>query len=158
MIKILFCCHIGTNLTYKIQTGEMLVGNSSVNRGIIPKNITVSSEMVEQLGPGCHQLTLHASNGVKTQGVSTELRVCLLEPVEGLEASAIAGEGECHDSPDINIGVSLERGAPVQLIFSLTGDNDSFSETRDMLNGSLQVYNVSTTIEGKQTLKEYFDV
>ncbi|XP_071766137.2 polycystin-1-like protein 2 [Centroberyx gerrardi] len=143
----------GTNVTYRIQNGDLLVANSSVHRGTTLLNITVSAKVVEQLGLGCHNLTLHASNRVTTHGASTELQVCLLEPVAGLQASVIAEEGECPDSADLIIGVSLERGAPVQLLFSLAGGSDSLSDTRDMLNGSLQAYNFSNPIEGPLNVK-----
>ncbi|XP_055755421.1 polycystic kidney disease protein 1-like 2 [Salvelinus fontinalis] len=136
----------GTNVTYKIHSGEMLVANSSAVRGIVPHNITVGPEVEQQLGSGCHQLTLHASNGVSVLGVSTELQVCLLEPVEGLLGSVMA-EGGCPDS-DLYVSVSLDRGAPVQLLFQVSGANSSISETRDMQNNSMQVYNISTTIQG----------
>lgn len=125
-----------------------MVANSSVDRGITPHNITLSSSVVEQLGRGCHNLTVAASNGVKAQTVSTDLELCLLEPVDGLQASVMSEEGECPDSTDIIIGVSLERGAPVQLLFNLTGAGDAVSETRDMLNGSVQAYTFSSPIEG----------
>ncbi|XP_042187044.1 polycystic kidney disease protein 1-like 2 [Oncorhynchus tshawytscha] len=137
----------GTNVTYKLHSGEMLVANSSAVRGIVPLNITVGPEVEQQLGSGCHQLTLHASNGVSVLGVSTELQVCLLEPVEGLLGSVMAEEGECPDS-DLYVSVYLDRGAPVQLLFQVSGANGSISETRDMQNRSMQVYNISTTIQG----------
>uniref|UniRef100_A0A8C7KXB5 Polycystic kidney disease 1 like 2a n=1 Tax=Oncorhynchus kisutch TaxID=8019 RepID=A0A8C7KXB5_ONCKI len=140
----------GTNVTYKVHRGEMLVANSSAVRGIVPHNITVGPEVEQQLGSGCHQLTLHASNGVSVLGVSTELQVCLLEPVEGLLGSVMAEEGECPDS-DLYVTVSLDRGSPVQLLFQVSGANDSISETRGMQNRSMQVYNISTTIQGKTT-------
>ncbi|XP_062327812.1 polycystin-1-like protein 2 [Osmerus eperlanus] len=136
----------GTNVTYRIQSGDMLVSHSSVVRGIIPHNITVGPEVQEQLGSGCHQLSLKASNGVTTPGVSTELQVCLLEPVEGLQASLLLEEGQCPDS-HLPISVSLEHGAPAQLLFSVTGDNKTFSETRHMHNSSLQVYNITPTVQ-----------
>ncbi|XP_071256344.1 polycystin-1-like protein 2 [Salvelinus alpinus] len=144
----------GTNVTYKIHRGEMLVANSSAVRGIVPHNITVGPEVEQQLGSGCHQLTLHASNGVSVLGVSTELQVCLLEPVEGLLGSVMAEEGECPDS-DLYVSVSLDRGAPVQLLFQVSGANDSISETRDMQNRSMQVYNISTTIQDKHLRCSY---
>lgn len=118
-------------MTYKIHRGEMLVVNSLAVRGIVPHNITVGPEVEQQLGSGCHQLTLHASNGVSVLGVSTELQVCLLEPVEGLLGSVMAEEGECPDS-DLYVSVSLDRGAPVQLLFQVSGANGSISETRDI--------------------------
>uniref|UniRef100_A0A6Q2XFJ3 Polycystic kidney disease 1 like 2a n=1 Tax=Esox lucius TaxID=8010 RepID=A0A6Q2XFJ3_ESOLU len=136
----------GTNVTYEIHSGKMLVASSSVNRGIIPHNITVGPDVELQLGSGCHQLTLHASNGVSVLGMSTELQVCLLEPVEGLLASLTA---ECSKA-DLYISVSLERGAPVQLLFQVSGTNDSLSETRDMQTTSMQIYNISNSIQGTQ--------
>uniref|UniRef100_A0A8C7UXI6 Polycystic kidney disease 1 like 2a n=1 Tax=Oncorhynchus mykiss TaxID=8022 RepID=A0A8C7UXI6_ONCMY len=142
----------GTNVTYKVHRGEMLVANSSAVRGIVPHNITVGPEVEQQLGSGCHQLTLHASNGVSVLGVSTELQVCLLEPVEGLLGSVMAEEGECPDS-NLYVSVSLDRGSPVKLLFQVSGANDSISETRDMQNRSMQVYNISTTIQGALQVK-----
>ncbi|XP_028980855.2 polycystic kidney disease protein 1-like 2 [Esox lucius] len=139
----------GTNVTYEIHSGKMLVASSSVNRGIIPHNITVGPDVELQLGSGCHQLTLHASNGVSVLGMSTELQVCLLEPVEGLLASLTA---ECSKA-DLYISVSLERGAPVQLLFQVSGTNDSLSETRDMQTTSMQIYNISNSIQGALQVK-----
>ncbi|GAA6233697.1 polycystic kidney disease protein 1-like 2 isoform X1 [Lates japonicus] len=147
-VQIQVMVDAGTNVSYTIQHENQLVANSSVDRGITPHNITLSSNVVEQLGHGCHNLTVAASNGVKAQTVSTDLELCLLEPVDGLQASVMSEEGECPDSTDIIIGVSLERGAPVQLLFNLTGAGDAVSETRDMLNGSVQAYTFSSPIEG----------
>ncbi|KAM4608650.1 polycystin-1-like protein 2 [Polymixia lowei] len=139
----------GTDVTYRIESEEMVLANLSVGRGIVPQNITVRSELVERLGPGCHQLTLHASNTVTIPGVSTNLQVCVLENVEGLKASVLAEEGECPESPDLNVAVSLERGAPVLLLFFLTGDRISFSETREMLqNTQQQIYYIRNPIQG----------
>uniref|UniRef100_A0A3B4T4Z1 Polycystic kidney disease protein 1-like 2 n=1 Tax=Seriola dumerili TaxID=41447 RepID=A0A3B4T4Z1_SERDU len=128
----------GTNVSYTIQHEDHLLANSSVDRGITPHNITLNSSVAEELGHGCHNLTLAASNRVTAHTVSIDLELCLLEPVEGLQASVMSEEGECPDSTDIIIDVSLERGAPVQLLFNLTGARDTLSETRDMLNSNLQ--------------------
>lgn len=119
-----------------------------MENGIALHNITLSEGVVEKLGHGCHNLTLTASNGVTAHTVSTDLKLCLLEPIEGLRASVIAEEDVCPDSTDLTIGVSLERGAPAELIFTLTGASDTLSENRDMLNGSLQVYTFSSPLEG----------
>lgn len=62
-------------MTYKIQSDEMLLAGLSVVRGNIPQNITVTPQMVEQLGPGCHQLTIYASNMVTFPEMSTNLQV-----------------------------------------------------------------------------------
>ncbi|XP_053175168.1 polycystic kidney disease protein 1-like 2 [Scomber japonicus] len=143
----------GTNVSYIIQHKGQLVAKSSVDRGITPHNITLNASAVEQLGHGCYNLTLTASNRVTAHTVSTELELCLQEPVEGLEASLQAEDGECPDSADLIIHVSLEQGAPVQLLFTLTGASDTLSETRNMLNDSLQFYTFASPIEGLMKVK-----
>uniref|UniRef100_A0A8C4HVJ1 Polycystic kidney disease protein 1-like 2 n=1 Tax=Dicentrarchus labrax TaxID=13489 RepID=A0A8C4HVJ1_DICLA len=139
-VQIQVMVEAGTNVSYTIQLGDHVLANLSVDTGITPHNITLSASVVEKVGHGCHNLTLTASNRVTAHPVSTDLELCLREPIEGLQASVIAEEGQCPDSADLIIGVSLERGAPVELLFTLTGARDTLSETRDMLNGSLQLY------------------
>ncbi|XP_051235467.1 polycystic kidney disease protein 1-like 2 isoform X2 [Dicentrarchus labrax] len=147
-VQIQVMVEAGTNVSYTIQLGDHVLANLSVDTGITPHNITLSASVVEKVGHGCHNLTLTASNRVTAHPVSTDLELCLREPIEGLQASVIAEEGQCPDSADLIIGVSLERGAPVELLFTLTGARDTLSETRDMLNGSLQAYTFSSPLEG----------
>lgn len=129
-----------------------MVANLSVDRGIAPHNISLSVSVIKKLGHGCRNLTLTASNRVTAHTVSTGLELCLLESVEGLQTSVIAEEDDCPNSTDLIIGVSLERGAPAELLFTLTGAKDTLSETRDMLNGSLQTYTFSSPLEGTYSL------
>lgn len=125
-----------------------MVANLTVDRGITTHNMTLSTSVTERLGHGCHNLTLTASNKVTVQTVSSQMELCLLEPVEGLQASVTAGEDECPDSMDLTFNVSLERGEPVELLFTLTGARDNISETRDMRNSSLQAFTFSSPLEG----------
>ncbi|KAK2854028.1 hypothetical protein Q5P01_006689 [Channa striata] len=138
----------GTNVSYTIQHNDRLVTNSSVDSGNAPHNITLSESVVEKLGHGCHNLTVTASNRVTAHTVSGDLRLCLLDPVEGLQASVISERDECPDFTDLIVAVSLKKGAPVQLLFNLTGTTDTLSESRDMINGSLQTYTFSSPLEG----------
>ncbi|KAJ3593029.1 hypothetical protein NHX12_005367 [Muraenolepis orangiensis] len=141
----------GTNVTFEIQNGGLAVANFSAVHGATGHNITVSAEMMEQLEPGCHAVTLHASNGVTPSGVSTELRLCVVEPVDGLNASVVVEEGTCPpDFSDLVLRVSLERGGPVKLLFSLIGDPDNHSDTREMKNASSQDYSFSEPVKGEQ--------
>ncbi|XP_022621079.1 polycystic kidney disease protein 1-like 2 [Seriola dumerili] len=105
----------GTNVSYTIQHEDHLLANSSVDRGITPHNITLNSSVAEELGHGCHNLTLAASNRVTAHTVSIDLELCLLEPVEGLQASVMSEEGECPDSTDIIIDVSCDNCTSVNL-------------------------------------------
>ncbi|XP_030614668.1 polycystic kidney disease protein 1-like 2 [Archocentrus centrarchus] len=65
----------GTNVVYTIKSDEKLLSGLSVVRGTEPHNITMTSEMVKQLGSGCHHLTLHASNMVTFLEVSKDLQL-----------------------------------------------------------------------------------
>ncbi|XP_029968171.1 polycystic kidney disease protein 1-like 2 [Salarias fasciatus] len=65
----------GTNVTYRVQKKEKLLSGLSVVKGSDPQNITVSGEAVKQIGPGCHRLTLYASNMVTFPEVSADLQV-----------------------------------------------------------------------------------
>lgn len=77
------------------------------------------------------------------------LQVCVLEEVAGLQASLEAEGSECPLSPHLSIGVSLRQGAPVLLLFFLTGDSSSFSETREMTqNGKKEIYHIRNPIQG----------
>ncbi|XP_076879791.1 polycystin-1-like protein 2 isoform X2 [Brachyhypopomus gauderio] len=140
----------GTNVSYKIHHGAAELASLSVVRGIIPHNITLLPETLESLGSGCHELILLASNGVTDRDVSTTLELCLVAPVEGLLASVAPEQVSCWESV-LYVNVSLAQGAPVELVFFLSAANDSFSETHQMLNGSAQIFNISSKIKG--TLK-----
>ncbi|XP_026231670.1 LOW QUALITY PROTEIN: polycystic kidney disease protein 1-like 2 [Anabas testudineus] len=143
----------GTNVTYRIRKDKMLLSSLSVVKGNVPHNITLTRKMVKHLGPGCHQLTLYAFNMVTFPEVSTDLQVCVLEKVAGLQASVLSERNDCIDTPEIMIGVFLERGAPVLLLFSMTGyNNSSFSETREM-NTRKEIFLIPQQIQGTVQVK-----
>ncbi|XDV17446.1 hypothetical protein PO909_023300 [Leuciscus waleckii] len=115
--------------------------------GIVPHDIPVSPEVQQKLGPGCHQLTLVALNGVTPKDVSTVLDLCLVEPVEGLVVDVELEHEQCPVRV-LQVNVTLARGAPVQLHFMLSGANYTFSEMHEMLHGGPQLFHVSNTIQG----------
>ena len=104
---------------------------------------------MEKLGAGCNNLTLTGSNRITGHSVSTGLELCVLEAVEGLQASIVTDGDDCPYSMDLVIGVLLEKGAPAELLFSLTGATDTLSETKYMFNGSSEIYTFSSPLEGK---------
>lgn len=75
------CVCVGSHVTYTIQSDEMLLSGLSVVRGDVPQNITVTSEIVKHLGPGCHQLTLYASNTVTLPPQFTHVQVFIISPL-----------------------------------------------------------------------------
>ncbi|KPP68254.1 hypothetical protein Z043_113086, partial [Scleropages formosus] len=131
----------GTNITYRVQHGETVLAMATATRGIIPCNITLSPEAQQQLGAGCHQVALLASNNVMANAVSKTMQLCLLEPVEGLWASVEPGRKPCLN-PELQVSVSLDRGTPVQLQFQISGNKESFLEMKEMTSGSLQVFSI----------------
>uniref|UniRef100_A0A3P8P2S4 Polycystic kidney disease 1 like 2a n=1 Tax=Astatotilapia calliptera TaxID=8154 RepID=A0A3P8P2S4_ASTCA len=70
---------LGTNVTYRIKADEKPLSGLSVVRGTEPQNVTVTSEIVTQLGSGCHHLTLYASNTVTFLEVSKDLQMLNLD-------------------------------------------------------------------------------
>uniref|UniRef100_A0A672I0K4 Polycystic kidney disease 1 like 2a n=1 Tax=Salarias fasciatus TaxID=181472 RepID=A0A672I0K4_SALFA len=156
LVLIQLSVEAGTNVSYKIYREDSPVANISADRGITPINVTLDASVAEKLGQGCHNLTLTASNKVTAQPVSADLELCLLKPVDGLQASVVAEDRKCPDSANLTIGVSLEHGAPVRLLFTLTGATDTLSETREMLNGTLQMYTFSNLTQDIQSVFVYF--
>ncbi|XP_030620641.1 polycystic kidney disease protein 1-like 2 isoform X2 [Chanos chanos] len=142
----------GTNITYKIQHGETVLATSSAIRGIIPHNITLNPDVQQKLGIGCHQLNVVASNGVTAEDVSLALKLCLVEPVEGLTGSVMSEHIQCPVS-ELYVNVSMDRGAPAQLLFQVLGGNQSFSEMREIQNGSMQLFTIPNRIRGMLQVK-----
>ncbi|XP_027146940.1 polycystic kidney disease protein 1-like 2 [Larimichthys crocea] len=142
----------GTNVTYRIQHGGTVLSGLSVVRGNIPQNATLTPEMVKLFGPGCHQLTLYASNMVTFPEVAADLQMCVLEKVAGLQASVLTARDDCLDSPDITVGVSVKGGAPVLLLFTFAGENISFSETRKMKTRK-EIFHIGHQIQGSVQVK-----
>lgn len=67
--------------------------------------------------------------------------------MDGLQVFLAPEQDICSDSA-LYVNVSLDHGAPVDVLFLVSGDNNSFSEDQQMLNGSLQMFRVSSKIEG----------
>ncbi|XP_028812925.1 polycystic kidney disease protein 1-like 2 [Denticeps clupeoides] len=136
----------GTNVTYKILYGEDVLATGSTLEGVAAQNITLGLETMQLFSQGYHQFTILASNGVTTADVSLVLNVFLMEPVGGLEAFFVSQQDHCPS--DLHIIVSLEHGAPAQLLFYVSGTNNSFSETKMMTEDHVKVFNISPKIQG----------
>lgn len=58
--------------------------------------------------------------------------MCVLEKIARLQASVLAYNDASEESPSITVGVSIERGVPAHLVFTLLQYNSSFTETREI--------------------------
>ncbi|XP_045910422.1 polycystic kidney disease protein 1-like 2 [Micropterus dolomieu] len=156
----------GTNVTYRIQSDEILLSGLSVVRGNVPQNITVTPEMVKQLGPGCHKLTLYASNMVTFPDVSADLQ--LREQMLGIMTDTISKipPNTPADVQAIAKGVSAlvqkgtELSSSAQVEASLLFANLSSSLLHMNLNKSEESKNeifsaTSTIVEGASNILDY---
>ncbi|TRY93276.1 hypothetical protein DNTS_021652, partial [Danionella cerebrum] len=135
----------GTNVTFKLQHADTVLASVSATSATEPHNISVSPDAQQQLGPGCHRLTLKALNGVTRIDIFSFLELCLLEPVEGLAALMELQDDSCLIS-NISVNVSLAHGAPVKLRFLVTGESQFFSETQELNQGAPQVDGGNATV------------
>ena len=76
----------------------------------------------------------------------------MLEEVSGLQASELAKD-ESPDSTNVTVGVSLERGVPVLLLFTVNRLNSSFFEMREM-SSRKNIFHIGHQIRGKVTKKQ----
>uniref|UniRef100_A0AAY4BKQ8 Polycystic kidney disease 1 like 2a n=1 Tax=Denticeps clupeoides TaxID=299321 RepID=A0AAY4BKQ8_9TELE len=137
---------------------ELKAATGSTLEGVAAQNITLGLETMQLFSQGYHQFTILASNGVTTADVSLVLNVFLMEPVGGLEAFFVSQQDHCPS--DLHIIVSLEHGAPAQLLFYVSGTNNSFSETKMMTEDHVKVFNISPKIQGdfKYSFMEHFHI
>lgn len=70
----------GSKVTYRIQIDHIQLPGFCMSRGNVPVNITVAPDIINQLGIGCHRLTIYASNTVTFSDVSAHLEVSLPGP------------------------------------------------------------------------------
>ncbi|KAM8857140.1 polycystin-1-like protein 2 [Synchiropus picturatus] len=141
----------GTDVSYTLQNGDVTLASLSVSRGNVSSNMSVSAEKVELLGPGCHQLTLQASNIVTVPHVTTSLLVCVLERISGLRAEILTNRSSCWSHTDFAVGVSVDSGRPVTLDFTLIGQESCSSEVRDM-TARTDVFQIQDAFEGSVKL------
>ncbi|XP_073715516.1 polycystin-1-like protein 2 [Misgurnus anguillicaudatus] len=137
----------GTNVTYKIQQGHTELASTSAIKGLVPHNITLSPEVQQQMGPGCHQVTIVALNNVTSTNQSTNLKLCLFEPVEDLRVVMDPEHDQCP-AHALHVNVSLTRGPPVLLHFLVSTTNHTFSERHEMQYRGSEVFRISNTIQG----------
>ena len=79
------------------------------------------------------------------------LQVCILEKLARLQATLLKERDDCLESPYIAFSISLDQGTPVLLFFSMTGDNSSFFETKQM-NSKRGIFHIGHPIQGMEKI------
>ncbi|XP_048173025.1 polycystic kidney disease protein 1-like 2 isoform X3 [Corvus hawaiiensis] len=141
----------GNGVTYSMLADNMTLTESSAREGIVPYNLTLNSASQELLGPGIHQLEIRASRNTTVSEISESIAVHLIEPVSGIQAAVASHTLQLGE--DLEVNVSVSRGAPEKLMFEVTGSNKTHCHKADGPRGELRTYSVPVPSEGTFLVK-----
>ncbi|KAJ7394975.1 polycystin 1 like 2 [Pitangus sulphuratus] len=136
----------GSGVTYIMVADNITLAESSAKEGIAPHNLTLDSASQELLGPGTHQLEIRASSNTTASEISETLAVHLVEPISGLQAVLASHTLQLGENVEVN--VSVHRGAPDEVTVEVTGSNETRCHTEDGPRGEPRTYVVPTHSEG----------
>ncbi|NWW09404.1 PK1L2 protein, partial [Oreocharis arfaki] len=141
----------GNGVTYRMLAENMTLAESSAKEGIVPYNLTLSSASQELIGPGIHQLEIRASRNATALEISESIDVHLIEPVSGIQAAVASHTLQLGEDLEVNISVS--RGAPEKLMFEVIGSNQTHCHKADGPRGEPRTYGVPVPSEGTFLVK-----
>ncbi|NXM44562.1 PK1L2 protein, partial [Gymnorhina tibicen] len=141
----------GNGVTYSILADNMTLTESSAKEGIVPYNLTLSSASQELIGPGIHQLEIRASGNTTASEISESIAVHLIEPVSGIQAAVASHTLQLGE--DLEVNVSVSRGAPEKLMFEVIGSNQTHRHRADGPRGEPRTYGVPVRSEGTFLVK-----
>lgn len=124
----------------------MTLTESRAKEGIVPYNLTLNSASQELIGPGIHQLEIRASRNTTASEISESIAVHLIEPVSGIEAAVASHTLQLGE--DLEVTVSVSRGAPEKLMFEVIGSNQTHRHKADGPRGEPRTYGVPVPSEG----------
>ncbi|XP_039236742.1 polycystic kidney disease protein 1-like 2 [Pipra filicauda] len=136
----------GSGVTYIMLADNITLAESSIKEGIAPHNLTLDSASQELLGPGIHQLEIRASSNTTASEISETFAVHLVEPISGLQAALASHTLQLGENLEVNVSVS--RGAPAEVTFEVMGSNGTHSHTEDGPRGEPRTYVVPLHSEG----------
>lgn len=119
---------------------------TSTKIGTAPHNLTLDGVPQRLMGPGVHSLEIVATSNTTDSEVKETLNVHLVEPISGLQAMLTSDSLELGE--DLEIKVSVRRGAPEKVRFEVTGMNETFSHLKDFVEGKSEVYTIPMNSEG----------
>lgn len=124
----------------------MTLTESSAKEGLVPHNLTLNSASQELIGPGIHQLEIRAARNTTALEISESIAVHLIEPVSGIQAAVASHTLQLGE--DLEVNVSVSRGAPEKLMFEVTGSNRSHCHKAAGPHGEPRTYSVPVPSEG----------
>ncbi|NXE89116.1 PK1L2 protein, partial [Menura novaehollandiae] len=141
----------GNGVTYIMLADNMTLTESSAKEGVVPHNLTLNSASQELLGPGTHQLEIRASRNATASEISETIAVHLIEPVSGIQAALASHTLQLGE--DLEVNVSVSRGAPEKLVFEVIGSNKTHSHKEDSPRGEPRMYSIPVHLEGTFLVK-----
>ncbi|KAM7010857.1 polycystin-1-like protein 2 [Passerculus sandwichensis] len=141
----------GDGVTYSVLADNMTLSESSAKEGFVPHNLTLSRASQELIGPGMHQLEIRASRSTMASQISATIAVHLIEPVSGIQAAVASHTLQLGQ--DLEVNVSVSHGAPEELMFEVTGSNQSQWHKADGPRGEPRAYGVPVPWEGTYLVK-----
>ncbi|NWT18612.1 PK1L2 protein, partial [Vireo altiloquus] len=141
----------GNGVTYSVLADNTTLTESSAKEGIVPYNLTLNSASQELIGPGIHQLEIRASRNATALEISESIAVHLIEPVSGIQAAVSSHTLQLGE--DLEVNVSVSRGAPEKLMFEVIGSNQSHCHKADGPRGEPRTYSVPVHSEGTFLVK-----
>ncbi|NWI42071.1 PK1L2 protein, partial [Picathartes gymnocephalus] len=141
----------GNEVTYVMLADNMTLTESSAREGLVPHNLTLNSASQELIGPGIHQLQIRASRNVAASEISESIAVHLIEPVSGFQAAVTSHTLQLGE--DLEVNVSVSRGAPEKLMFEVIGSNQTHCHHADGPRGEPRTYSVPVRSEGTFLVK-----
>ncbi|XP_039577471.1 polycystic kidney disease protein 1-like 2 [Passer montanus] len=141
----------GNGVTYSVLADNMTLSESSAKEGLVPHNMTLSRASQELIGPGMHQLEIRASRSTMAPEISGTIAVHLIEPVSGIQAAVASRTLQLGE--DLEVNVSVSRGAPEKLMFEVIGSNQTQCHRADSPRGEPRTYGVPVPWEGTFVVK-----
>lgn len=122
------------------------LAESSVQTGDPAYNLTLEIASQHLIGPGFHHLQIVASSDRTSLRLNTSIIVQLIEAVSGLQGQL--STTRLQAGKELQINVSVSRGAPMELKIEFKGSNGTFSHSRESPTGQTQISNISLNVEG----------
>lgn len=98
------------------------------------------------MGPGIHQLEIRASRNTTAPEISGRIAVHFIEPVSGIQAAVAPHTLQLGE--DLEVNVSVARGAPEKLMFEVIGSKRTQWHEADGARGEPRTYSVPVPVEG----------